>query len=242
MKTTHIKQKLEEIGVPLNSIVLGDFDIIGEYCAKRTRSPGDENYKRFGFTYKANYERGIILYYLIRQFNLRSMLEIGTGRGYATFCAARAFHDSGFQGTIKTIDPNLDEKLLSALTQVFPADWFKMIQFFRGTSQEAFTQLGDEKFDLIYIDGDHSYEGTKFDWEGTKDRYTHFLLFDDYHLPTKNDPGIQCNKLIDEINDPSKELLITDRRIFLDDRGFTDDQVNYGQVLITKEGVKRDDW
>lgn len=242
MKTIRIDKKLEEIGVDVDSIVMGDFDSIGEFSAKRQRAQDDPNYKKYGAFYRANYERGILIYSLIRQYNLTSMLEIGFGRGYATLCAAKAFHDAGVQGKIVTIEPNPDENFLKALSQVFPQDWFKSIQMLKGTSQDVLPHLPNEGFDLVYIDGDHSYEGTKLDWEGTKDKFRNFLLFDDYHLPSKDDPGIKCSKLIDEIDDPSKELIIMDRRMFFDDRRFTDEQVNYGQVLLTKASVGRDDW
>lgn len=241
MRTVFIKNKLEEMGVALDSITMGDFDYIGEYTAKRDRKPGDPNYKKYGSYYRSNYERGILIYYLIRQFNLTSMLEIGFGRGYATFCAARAFHDAGIAGKVTTIDPALDDKFLQMLQQVFPQDWFKYVQFARGTSQQILPQI-QETFDLVYIDGDHSYPGTKHDWEKTKDKYNKFMLFDDYHMPTKDDPGIKCSQAIDEIDDPSKELIIMDRRMFFDDRQFGDMQIDYGQVLLTKPGVGRDDW
>lgn len=242
MKHKHIKQKLEEIGVSLDSIVMGDFDHIGEFTAKRDRKPDDPNYKKYGAYYRANYERGILIYHLIRQFNLTSMLEVGFGRGYSTFCAARAFYDAGVQGKIITIDPMLDENYVKALRQVFPKDWFSYITFMKGRSQDVLPTLNDT-YDLVYIDGDHSYTATKSDWEMTKDKYGKFILFDDYHLPSKEDKGtIQCSLAIDEIDDPSKELLILDRRMFFDDRRFTDEQIDYGQVLITKPGVNRDDW
>lgn len=242
MRTVRIDKKLEEMGVAVDGIVMGDFDYIGEFTAKRDRKPGDENYKKYGAFFRANYERGILIYYLIRQYNLTSMLEIGFGRGYSTFCAAKAFHDAGFQGKIVTVDPNFDERYLNALQSVFPKEWFSMITFSRGMSHDVVPQV-EGNFDLVYIDGDHSYAGTKLDWEMTKNKWNKFVLFDDYHLPSKDDPGINCAKLIDEIDDPTKELIIMDRRLFFDCRRFTDEQVDYGQVLLTKPGVSRDnDW
>lgn len=241
MRRVDVRQKLEEMGVSLDSLVLGDFDIVGEYTAKRDRNPRDPNYKKHGAFYRSNYERGILIYYLIRQHNLSSMLEVGFGRGYATMCAARAFHDAGVAGRIVTVEPNLDERYLQALQTVVPKEWFKYVEFAHGTSQEVLPQV-NERFDLVYIDGDHSYAGTKHDWEHTKDKWDRFLLFDDYHLPSKGDPGIQCSQLIDEIDDATKELIIMDRRIFLDDRRVADEDIDYGQVLLTKPGAARDDW
>lgn len=242
MKQIHIKQKLEEMGVAIDGIMMGDFDVIGEYTAKRDRRPDDPNYKRAGAFYRANYERGILIYHLIRQYNLSSMLEIGFGRGYATFCAAKAFHDAGSGGKIVTIDPALDENYVKALQHVLPKDLFTYITFMKGPSQEVLKKVAG-RFDLVYIDGDHSYGATKSDWEMCKDKYDKFLLFDDYHLPSKEDKGtIQCSQAIDEVDDPSKELIIMDRRLFFDDRRLSDDQIDYGQVLLTKPGVGRDDW
>lgn len=231
MKTIDIKEKLTEIGVSLNDIILGDFDSIGEFTAKRQRSQSELQYKTKGAFYRSNYERGILIYYLIKQFELRSVLEIGFGRGYSTFCAAKAFVDLGIDGTVTSIDPNFDEKFLSATTQIFPSEWFKHIKLIKGESKDVIPKLEEKQFDLVYIDGDHSYEGTKSDWDLTKTLAQKFVLFDDYHLPTKTDPGIQCNKLIDEIDDPTKELILMDRRIFLDDRQI--EKIDYGQVLLT---------
>ena len=42
-----------------------------------------------------------------------------------------------------------------------------------------------------------------------------------------------CAKAIDEIEGLEKELIIMDRRIFLDDRLMKDEEIDYGQVLIT---------
>lgn len=236
MKKINIKEKLSEIGVSIDDIVLGDFDYIGRYTAERNRSPDQELYKKVGCFFRSNFERGILIYHLIKKYRLTSMLEIGFGRGYSTLCAAKAFKDIGVNGKIVTIDPNFDFQFLNQIKNgnVFPASWFDGINFAQGTSREILPSLQNEKFDFVYIDGDHSYEGTKFDWEHTKNLFNKFLLFDDYHEKSKDDPGIQCQKLIDEIEDDSKELIIMDRRIFFDDRRLSDEEINYGQVLLTK--------
>jgi len=233
-KIIHIKDKLEEIGVQLDrDINLGDFDSIGEYTAKRTRTRGTELYKSVGCFYRPNYERGILIYSLIKKYNIKSFLEIGFGRGYSTFCAALAMIDAGIDGKIVTVDPSIDEEYLKQLANVFPKEWFDKIEFIKNRSENVLPKI-EETFDMVYIDGDHTYDGVCKDWEGTKDKFNKFLLFDDYHLPSKTHHDIDCARLIDQIEDKTKELIIMDRRIFLDDRGYADNEIDYGQVLLTK--------
>ena len=234
IKSIHIKDKLEEIGIQLDrDINLGDFDSIGEYTAKRTRARGSELYKSVGCFYRPNYERGILIYSLIKKYKLESFLEIGFGRGYATFCAALAMQELGIKGKIVTIDPTIDEEHLKALSNIFPREWFEKIDFIKNKSSEILPTI-DRTFDMVYIDGDHTYEGVKSDWEGTKDKFGKFLLFDDYHKKSKTHHDIDCARLIDQIEDENKELIIMDRRIFFDDRQYSDEEIDYGQVLLTK--------
>lgn len=245
MKIKYIKEKLESMDVSLDSITMGDFDLIGEFTAKRQRSPNDENYKKYGAFYRSNYERGILIYYLIRKYNLTSMLEIGFGRGYSAMCAAQAFCDSGINGKILSIDPNADEKFVNVLTTVFPKEWFNQLQIVKNTSQAVLDNITD-KFDLIYIDGDHSYQATKFDWEKTRKNFSKFTLLDDYHLSSKKDKGtIECSQAIDEFDFSEyeePELIIGDRRIFFDDRQLPDSAIDYGQVLVAKKGMYDSEW
>ena len=102
-----------------------------------------------------------------------------------------------------------------------------------GISQNYLVE-NDDKFDFIYVDGDHRYEAVKRDWLLCEKRYNKILLFDDY-IPAEasnSEEDIECSKVIDDIEDDSKELIIMDRRIFFDDRRIPDDQINYGQVLL----------
>lgn len=238
MKVKNIKEKLAELGVNLSDISLGDFDVIGEFTAKRNRQPSDRLYKEVGCMYRSNYERGILIWALIVTGNLDSFLEIGFGRGYSTMCAAKAFRDIGKVGRIVTIDPLLTREVVEPLTRIFPREWFEGITFVCDKSESALPKI-DGEFDLVYIDGDHRYEAVKRDWELVCNKWRRYVLFDDYHMPSKQEDAIECAKLIDEIEDQSKELIKMDRRIFFDDRQLSDDQIDYGQVLLTKEYVAK---
>ena len=176
IKKVHINNKLNEIGMFRDELVLGHFDFIGEYTAKKTRAQNSENYKKSGAFFRPNYERGILIYSLIKKYNVENFLEIGFGRGYGTLCAAMAMHENG-GGSITTVDPQLNFDHIRNLKSIFSPDWFDLISFIECTSQTFFPNLKEEdKYDFIYIDGAHTYEGVKYDWENTKDRYNKFLL------------------------------------------------------------------
>ena len=175
-----ITEKLKQIGVELSDLKLGDFDQIGELTAKKQRSPGSDLYNKVGAFFRPNYERGILIYSLIKKYKIKSYLEIGFGRGYSCMCAALAMSELG-EGKITTIDPNLDNDFLQGLSQSFPEDWFSMIHFIKGTSQE-FLRGTDEKYDFIYVDASHRADDTFVDAY-----YAHkmlnpkgLLIFDDY--------------------------------------------------------------
>ena len=239
MEKIFIKEKLEEIGMVFDDLCLGDFDVIGEHTAKKNRSRGSELYNKVGAFFRPNYERGMLIYSLIKKYEVESFLEIGFGRGYGALCAAMAMAEMG-KGTVTTVDPTFDQNHIERLQQIYPREWFERIKFATGTSADYYATLeNDQDFDFVYIDGDHTYEGVKLDWENTKGRFNKFLLFDDYHLPSKKNDGsyssdIECAKLIDEIEDETKQLIIMDRRIFFDDRKYKDSDIDYGQVLLSR--------
>jgi predicted O-methyltransferase YrrM len=63
-----------------------------------------------GKYYRANYERGILLYALVAHFKPTTILEFGTGRGYGSFCMARSLVDHNLPGKIYTMDKRSKNK------------------------------------------------------------------------------------------------------------------------------------
>lgn len=231
MREVNIKDKLQELGHPVEHLSLGDFDQIGHFTAYKSRSSDSELYHSKGCFFRPNYERGMLIYSLIKKYNIKSYLEIGFGRGYSCICAAKAMSEIG-GGVITTIDPFFDYGLWDHLCKIFPIEWTSQVKTVREKSQEYLAK-DTSSYDFIYIDGDHTVDAVQADWENTKDKYNKVLLFDDYRKE-QTQPEIECSKVIDKIEDDSKELIIMDRRIFQDDRDLTDDQINYGQVILFK--------
>jgi hypothetical protein len=236
-RIVNIREKLPEIGVGLDSISLGEFDYISEPTAKKMRDPGSELWKKAGAFYKPQLERGLLIHSLITKYKLSSYLEIGFGRGYSAICAAKAFADLGNDGQVMVIEPFLDDKHMNMLGQIFPPDWMNRIQIAKGRSQDVLPRLQD-KYDLVYVDGDHTAAAVRADWEGVKDHWSCFCLFDDWHITKGTDPMIQVHEALEDVDQPENtrsELIIMDRRIFLDDRQWPDDKVRYGQFLLTRD-------
>jgi predicted O-methyltransferase YrrM len=228
MNEINIIDKLTELGCPLEELSLGDFDYIGEFTAKKTRNRDNPLYKTAGCFFRPNYERGMLAHALIKKYKPKSILEIGFGRGYWSLCAARALTDFGIDGKITTIDIKFDQTHLSMLSKYFPNEWLSKIEMIEGNSSEIIKQLETQNWDLVYIDGNHTYEGVLADWLSIKDK-CNIVVFDDYHKPTKNEKYIEVAKLVNEL-EYRKELVVMDRLIFNDDRFLMDK--DYGQIIM----------
>ncbi len=232
IKKVHIRDLLSDLGSPVESLNLGNFDYIGEFTAKKQRTPDKKEFKEVGAFFRPNYERGLLIHALIKKYDIKKYMEIGFGRGYSCFCAAMTMEELG-RGEVITVDPRLDKDMLERMSSIFPGEWFQRISFYQSTSDEFFKDY-DMSFDMAYIDGDHTYKAVKKDWVNVSSKDPSVVLFDDYHLPGKVQKDMEVSSLVDEIEDDSKTLIIMDRRIFLDDRGYSDEEIDYGQVLITR--------
>ena len=218
-------------------IMMGDFDIVGWQTAAKLREAGSEGYRLHGAMFRPNYERGILVHSLIKKKGFTKFLEIGFGRGYVTCCSAKAMYDKGIEGSVVTVDPNLDERTVNNIDAIMSDALKQMIKIEKVhmTADQYFAQLDpNEKFDLIFIDGDHRYDAVASDYNNViKHIDRGYILMDDYHMPTKIDLDIDVANFVDSLPDTVKRrLVLTDRLLFTDDRGRTVEDLDYGMVLF----------
>lgn len=92
------------------------------------------------------------------------LLEIGAYTGESTSIFCQHFEN------VVTIDPYscADERRFAPMAEVYGAFCWRMSQYtnytlVKKTSDDAFEELADRRFDVVYIDGNHSYEYVKRD-------------------------------------------------------------------------------
>jgi len=111
-------------------------------------------------------ERGLLLYYLCQKIKAKKVLDVGT----AGFFTARSMAKYGCQ--VDTIDIKGEKD---------PRDGWNNINFIKGRSQDLMVEMiaAGDRYDLIFVDGDHSYEGVKQDLKCAK-RLTDVIVAHDY--------------------------------------------------------------
>ncbi|OYT16622.1 MAG: hypothetical protein B7C24_06825 [Bacteroidetes bacterium 4572_77] len=219
------------------------FDKVGSLTAIRQRNTGE--------FYRANYERGLFLYYLVMKNDfITKAVELGTGRGYGSICICKAWDDKnekwGYLDTIDVVPHNKPQPWLTkygmqtmTLKQLMEKAYpgcTKRIRFETGkTTMLKDKYLHESGFpaQLAYIDAGHTYEEVKGDWKHIHNVATDdaIYVFDDYK---QNEFGVK--KLIDKIKGYNKLLIYMDRQIFPEDR--KNAKVDYGQVIVTKRKIK----
>ncbi|OYQ39625.1 O-methyltransferase [Flavobacterium aurantiibacter] len=92
-----------------------------------------------------------LLFRMARYFEVKNALEIGTSVGKASVALAEAgVNLQTLEGCAQT----------QAVAQDVLADYSDRIQFTNGTFEAILPTINDQKFDLIFFDGNHQYEPT----------------------------------------------------------------------------------
>ena len=186
----------------------------------------------YGGFFISNYWRGPMLYSLVRKLKPSFILELGTGRGYGAFCMAKALVDGDIDGKLLTVDRTPGDarydwayvnqaqeneirniSLNDFWSSFLPASLNERIEFRCGdtaSTHKMFANL-ERKFDLVFIDGDHSYYGVALDFLSAHSISARnaVFVFDDYSAAS----GYGIRKLINEELSHSYSVKIIDMEL-----------------------------
>lgn len=208
-----------------------------------------------------NFERGMLLYALIRKYKPKTILEIGTAEGYSTLCMAWAMTENKNGGRIYTIDPKphelsiereiileddkvVTEKLSTKdLWNKFASpEWLERIEVISGYAGEILNSKKFPKIEFGYIDGAHFYKAVKHDFFAflkiSDEKFT--LLFDDY-IPGRSD-GV--SKVIDEevVKNFNTKFIKTNAKKHKKNIGMNVQEYEQVMCLIQNDSSKNDIW
>ncbi len=166
-----------------------------------------------------------LLYGLCRSMKPAVCVEIGSARGKSACFIGKALKENG-AGRLYAIDPHTRtnwndsesvdtyEMMCANLQRLGLQD---IVTLIRKTSAEAMAGWS-KPIDLMFIDGDHSYEGVKADWDGFKPFMKPFglVVFHDTIWDLKPDPkwyraDMGVPRFVEELRREGYQVLTVDR-------------------------------
>ncbi len=162
---------------------------------------------------------------LVRSMKPQVCVEIGSARGKSACYIGMALKENG-HGTLYAIDPHeqtdwndtdATNSIDVFLNNISALELSKQINVIRSYSDDA-ARDWKRPIDLIFIDGDHSYEGVKRDWEMFVPHVKPFgvVIFHDtiwdlpsYGAETRADMGVP--RFVDELRQQGYQVLTIDR-------------------------------
>lgn len=152
-----------------------------------------------------SFDEAQLLYRMAKEVRSGCIIEVGSYRGRSAVFLGRGSRD-GSKVPVFAVDPH--KSFVGVLGGIFgPSD---RVAFYRAMldngcgevvslinlSSEDFAQSWSEPVSLLWIDGDHSYEGVKRDFQSWHPhvRVNALIAFDD-----ATDPQLGPRKLIDEL-------------------------------------------
>lgn len=166
-----------------------------------------------------------LLYGLVRSMKPEICVEIGSARGKSACHIGMALKENG-HGRLYAIDPheptdwndtNSVDTFEICLRNISTLELSEQVIVIRSHSEDA-ARDWDRPIDLIFIDGDHSYEGVKRDWELFVPHVKPFgiVVFHDtmwdlppYQMRARADMGVP--RFVDELRRRGYQVLTIDR-------------------------------
>jgi len=166
-----------------------------------------------------------VLYALCRSMKPAVCVEIGSARGKSACFVGMALKENG-SGRLYAIDPhtrtNWNDSESVDTFEIMSQNVGRLglqdvVTMLRMTSQQALANWS-QPIDLIFIDGDHSYEGVKSDWTGFLPFMKPFSLvvFHDTIWDLKPDPvwyrpDMGVPRFVEELRQEGYPVLTIDR-------------------------------
>lgn len=168
-----------------------------------------------------NYSKGSIrtgseasvLYALIREAKYRNLIEIGTGPGFGTLYFAQALHDERLEGVLHTIDTNPEtERRVRPVLKNFGLE--RYVRFHLGDSTHVVPAL-EGSFDFCLIDGLHSFEQAKIDFENVHPKIASggTIAFHDAYPRPASSPGVR-NVIEDIVAKERGSIIVFSEQLF----------------------------
>jgi predicted O-methyltransferase YrrM len=115
-------------------------------------------------TWSAERETGHALYSVIRLGRPKNVIEVGTYNGASTVSMAQALRDNGDSGQLHCVE--IDQYNIDLTRHhLEEAGLAHLASLYQGSSQDPSLVDRLPESELIFIDGDHSYEGARHDYE-----------------------------------------------------------------------------